>query len=71
MSNKKIELKNIQPQIVNHLQDGSPRLIDIFMIAGYENIYMNEKILKDINKVLDPKNKYNEEENENISNKRN
>ena len=32
---------------------------------------MNEKILKDINKVLDPKNKDNEEENENISNKRN
>ena len=41
------------------------------MIGGYENIYMNEKILKDINKVLDPKNKDNEEENENISNKRN
>ena len=67
-ANKKIELKDIQQQIKNHLQDRSPRLIDIFMIAGYENIYINEQIIKDINKVLDPKNKDNVEIKENISN---
>ena len=67
-ANKKIELKDIQQQIKNHLQDRSPRLIDIFMIVGYENIYINEQIIKDVNKVLDPKNIDNVEEKENISN---
>ena len=66
-NNKKIELKDIQVQNKNHLQDRSPRLIDIFMIAGYENIYINEQIIKYVNKVLDPKNLNNEEVNENIS----
>ena len=66
-TNKTIELKDIELQIPNHLQDRSPRLMDIFMIAGYENIYINEQIIEDITKVLDPKNKDNEQK-KNISN---
>ena len=41
MSNtKKIELKDIESFVPNHLQDKSPRLIDIFMILGYEHTYI-------------------------------
>ena len=53
--NKKIELKEIQPYILNHLQDRSPRLMDIFMIFGYENIYIIEQIIADIYSVIDEK----------------
>ena len=53
--NKKIELKEIQPYIRNHLQDRSPRLMDIFMIFGYENIYIIEQIIADIYSVIDEK----------------
>ena len=61
MSKSKIELEVIP----NQYQDKSPRLMDIFMIVGYENTYINEKIIKDINKVFDPNNsKENEEEEE-------
>ena len=64
--NKKIELKDIQENIENLLKDKSPRLMDIFMIVGYENIYINEKIIKDIKRELEPKEqKDNEEENKN------
>ena len=58
MSKSKIDLEVIP----NHLQDKSPRLMDIFMIAGYENAYINEKVIQDINKVLDSNNS---KENEN------
>lgn len=52
---KLIELNDIESYIPNHLQDRSPRLMDIFMIIGYENIYINEQIIKDINSAIDPK----------------
>ena len=65
---KKIELKNIEMPIRNHLQDRSPRLMDILMIIGYENIYIIEQIIKDINSAIDPNNqKENDEENKNIT----
>ena len=58
MSNtKKIELKDIESFVPNHLQDKSPRLIDIFMILGYEHTYIVEQIIADINKrILKSKN---------------
>ena len=58
MSNtKKIELKDIESFVPNHLQDKSPRLIDIFMILGYEHTYIVEQIIDDINKKISkPKN---------------
>ena len=63
VGNKIIELKDIETNIVNKLKDKSPRLMDIFMIVGYENIYINEKITKDIKRVLEQKEqKDNEEE---------
>ena len=46
--NKKIQLKDIETYIPNFLQDQSPRLIDIFMILGYESIYIIEQMIKDI-----------------------
>lgn len=53
MSNtKKIELKDIESFVPNHLQDKSPRLIDIFMILGYEHTYIVEQIIADINKKI-------------------
>ena len=51
--NKKIELKNLEFPIRNHLQDKSPTLINFFMICGYEDIYINEQIIKDIELNLD------------------
>ena len=69
--NKKIELKDIETNIVNILKDKSPRLMDLFMIVGYENIYINEKITKDIKRALEEKEqkeqKDNEEEKNNIN----
>ena len=46
--NKKIELKNLEFPIRNHFCDKSPTLIDIFMICGYEDNYINGQIMKDI-----------------------
>jgi len=51
--NKKIELKNLEFPIRNHFCDKSPTLIDIFMICGYEDNYINGQIMKDIEKNLD------------------
>ena len=66
--NKKIELKHIDTYIRNHLQDRSPRLMDIFMIIGYENVYIVEHIIKDIKLAIDPDNqKEIDEENKNIT----
>ena len=47
--NEKIELKDLENPISNHLVNKSPRLIDCFTIYGYENIYIIQKIIKDIN----------------------
>ena len=73
MSNsKKIELKDIESFVPNHLQDKSPRLIDIFMILGYEHTYIVEQIIADINKkILKAKNQRDNglsKENENFQN---
>ena len=69
--NKKIELKNLEFPIRNHLQDKSPTLINFFMICGYEDIYINEQIIKDIELNLDNlknQNNNNAETNENTNN---
>ena len=59
---KVTELEDEEAKIVNLLEDKSPRLMDIFMIVGYENIYINEKITKDIKKALEPKEQTDNEE---------
>ena len=65
---KGIELKDIETIFVNLLKDKSPRLMDIFMIVGYEDIYINEKIVKDIKKELEPKEKKDNEEEKKANN---
>ena len=70
-NNKKIELKNLEFPIRNHFYNQSPTLIDIFMICGYENIYIIGQIIKDIKENIDnPKNhnNNNEETNSNTTN---
>ena len=70
-NNKKIELKNLEFPIRNHFQDKSPTLIDIFMICGYENIYIIGQIIKDIKEYIDNlknHNNNNEETNSNTTN---
>ena len=47
--NEKIELKDLEIPISNHPLDKSPRIIDCFIIYGYEKIYLNANVIKDIN----------------------
>ena len=60
--NKNITQKSLEINIKNFLKDKSPRLIDVFLIIGFENIYIEEQIIKDIKSVLESNNsKINEE----------
>ena len=60
--NKNITLKNLEINIPNYIHDKSPRLLELFLIIGYENIFIQEHIIKDINCVLESNNSNNNNE---------